>query len=63
MRSMQGDAACSAELERPAFGWIKTITGQDKTKFRGCDRVGWAFIFAAAAYDLVRLLKLMAASP
>src|SRR3954452_17568882 len=23
-----------------AFGWIKTIAGQDKTNFRGCDRVG-----------------------
>jgi transposase len=45
-----------------AFGWIKTIAGQDKTKFRGRDRVGWAFTFAAAAYDLVRLPKLMAAS-
>lgn len=46
-----------------AFGWIKTIAGQDKTKFRGRDRVGWAFTFAAAAYDLVRLPKLMAVSP
>ncbi|MBP2442712.1 IS5 family transposase [Rhizobium leguminosarum] len=45
-----------------AFGWIKTIAGQDKTKFRGRDRVGWAFTFAAAAYDLVRLPKLMAVS-
>jgi transposase len=44
-----------------AFGWIKTIAGQDKTKFRGRDRVGWAFTFAAAAYNLVRLPKLMAA--
>ena len=46
-----------------AFGCIKTIAGQDKTKFRGRDRVGWAFTFAAAAYDLVRLPKLMAAEP
>ncbi len=45
-----------------AFGWIKTVAGQDKTKFRGRDRVGWAFTFAAAAYNLVRLPKLMAAS-
>ncbi|AUX78930.1 transposase [Sinorhizobium fredii] len=45
-----------------AFGWIKTVAGQDKTKFRGLDRVGWAFTFAAAAYDLVRLPKLMAVS-
>lgn len=43
-----------------AFGWIKTVAGQDKTRFRGCDRVGWAFTFAAAAYNLVRLPKLMA---
>lgn len=44
-----------------AFGWIKTIAGQKKTRFRGCDRVGWAFTFAAAAYNLVRLPKLIAA--
>jgi IS5 family transposase len=44
------------------FGWIKTVAGQDKTKFRGCDRVGFAFTFAAAAYNLVRLPKLLAAA-
>ncbi len=44
-----------------AFGWIKTIAGQEKTKFRGRERVGWAFTFAAAAYNLTRLPKLMAA--
>jgi IS5 family transposase len=43
-----------------AFGWIKTIAGQEKTKFRGRKRVGWAFTFAAAAYNLARLPKLMA---
>ena len=43
-----------------AFGWIKTIAGQEKTKFRGRDRVGWAFTFSAAAYNLVRLPKLIA---
>jgi len=43
------------------FGWIKTIAGQEKTRFRGRDRVGWAFTFAAAAYNLVRLPRLMAA--
>ena len=25
-----------------AFGWIKTVAGQRKTRFRGLDRVGWA---------------------
>ncbi|MES0176960.1 IS5 family transposase [Mesorhizobium sp. M0006] len=43
-----------------AFGWIKVVAGQHKTRFRGRDRVGWAFTFAAAAYNLVRLPKLMA---
>jgi transposase len=43
-----------------AFGWIKTVAGQQKTKFRGVDRVGWAFSFAAAAYNLVRLPRLLA---
>ena len=44
------------------FGWIKMVAGQEKTKFRGCDRVGFAFTFAAAAYNLVRLPKLLAAA-
>jgi hypothetical protein len=46
------------------FGWIKTVATQEKTKFRGCDRVAVAFTFAtaAAAYNLVRLPKLLAAA-
>jgi hypothetical protein len=43
-----------------AFGWIKTVGGQEKTRFKGVDRVGWSFTFAAAAYNLVRLPKLIA---
>jgi IS5 family transposase len=46
-----------------AFGWIKTIAGQNKTSFRGLGRVGFAFTFAAAAYNLVRLPKLLAPGP
>ena len=42
-----------------AFGWMKTIGGQEKTKFRGRDRVAWAFTFTAAAYNLTRLPKLL----
>jgi transposase len=43
-----------------AFGWMKTVGGQEKTRFKGVGRVGWSFTFAAAAYNLVRLPKLMA---
>jgi IS5 family transposase len=47
-----------------AFGWIKTVAGLGKTRFRGLARVDLAFTFAAAAYNLVRLPKLLAgASP
>ena len=42
------------------FGWLKTVALQRKTKFRGPDRVGWMFTFAAAAYNLVRMRNLMA---
>jgi transposase len=52
---------CIRKRIEEAFGWIKTIAGQEKTKFRGRERVGWAFTFAAAAYNLTRLPKLMAA--
>lgn len=30
---------------KEAFGWIDTVAGQEKTGFRGRDRVGWAFTF------------------
>ena len=46
-----------------AFGWIKTVAGQGKTQFRGVERVGLAFTFAAAAYNLVRLPRLLASLP
>jgi transposase len=47
-----------------AFGWIKTVAGMRKTKLRGLDKVALAFAFTAAAYNLVRLPRLLAgASP
>jgi transposase len=42
-----------------AFGWIKSVAGLRQTKLRGLAKVDWAFTFAAAAYDLVRLPKLI----
>lgn len=44
------------------FGWLKTVGSYRKTRFKGRDRVGWAFTFAMAAYNLVRLPKLLQAS-
>lgn len=42
-----------------AFGWMKTVAGMRRPMLRGIDRVGWAFTFAAAAFNLVRLPKLL----
>ena len=42
-----------------AFGWIKTIAGLRRTKLRGLEKVDWSFTFAAAAYNLIRLPKLL----
>jgi transposase len=44
------------------FGWMKTIAGLKKTKYRGLDKVGWSFTMAAAAYNLIRLPKLICAA-
>jgi transposase len=44
-----------------AFGWIKTIGGLRKTRHRGRDKVRRAFTLTAAAYNLIRLPKLLGA--
>jgi transposase len=41
------------------FGWMKTVGLVRQTKLRGVERVGWMFAFAAAAYNLVRMRRLM----
>jgi Transposase domain (DUF772)/Transposase DDE domain len=45
------------------FAWVKIIAGQSKTRFRGLDRVRWHFTLATAAYNLIRLPKLLGAAP
>jgi hypothetical protein len=43
-----------------ANGWIKEIGGMAQTKLRGLQRVEWTFVLRTAAYDLVRLPRLLA---
>jgi transposase len=45
------------------FGWMKAGAGGRKARHRGLDRVGWQVTFTAAAYNLVRLPKLLGAGP
>jgi hypothetical protein len=42
-----------------AFGWIKEIALLRRARHRGKARVGWHFTLAAAAYNLIRLPKLL----
>jgi hypothetical protein len=41
------------------FGWAKAAAGLRKTRHRGLGRVGWQFTFTLAAYNLIRLPKLL----
>ncbi len=45
------------------FGWLKASAGLAKSKFRGTARVGAGFLLALAAYNLIRLPKLLEAPP
>jgi transposase len=44
-----------------SFAWIKEVGGLAQTRHRGLARVGWMFALTAAACNLVRLPKLLAA--
>jgi len=52
---------CRKRIEE-IFGWIKSSAGLAKVKLRGRDRVDAAFTLALAAYNLVRLPKLLVVS-
>lgn len=47
------------KLIEEAFGWAKTVAGLAKVKVRGLDRVRHQFTFAMAAYNLIRMPKLL----
>jgi transposase len=47
------------KLVEKVFGWLKSVAALRQTKFRGRRRVDWIFRFAAAAYNLVRMAKLV----
>ena len=47
-------------IEEP-FGWMKTVGVMRKTRHRGRSLVEWFFVLTAAAYNLIRIPKLLAA--
>ena len=56
---LRDEPACRPRIE-PAFGWLKTIAWIRKVKLRGLAKVDWLFVFASAAFNLRRLVTLMA---
>jgi transposase len=50
------------KLVEQGFGWMKTIGGLRKLRHRGGQLVGWVFTFTAAAYNIVRLRRLLDAT-
>jgi transposase len=52
---------CRKRIEE-VFGWIKTQAGLAKVKLRGCDKVEALFTFTVAAYNLIRIPRLLAAA-
>lgn len=42
------------------FGWMKTVGGFRRTRYRGLDRTGLAGYLVATAYNLVRMSRLLA---
>ena len=49
------------KLVEQGFGWMKTIGGLRKLRHRSGLLVGWIFTFTAAAYNIVRLRRLLVA--
>jgi transposase len=41
------------------FGWMKTVGGFRRTRYRGLDRTGLAGYLVATAYNLIRMAKLL----
>jgi hypothetical protein len=50
------------KLVEQAFGWMKTVGGVCKLRHRGGPLVTWIFTFTAAAYNIVRMRRLLAAT-
>src|SRR5260221_484971 len=48
-------------IEEP-FGWMKTVGMMRKTRHRGRPLVAWFFVLTAAAYNVIRIPKLLAAT-
>jgi Transposase DDE domain len=49
-------------LIEKVFGWLKPVAGLRKVKLRDLEKIQWLVQFAAAAYNLWRMLRLTRAT-
>jgi transposase len=54
---------CIRKRVEEVFGWTKAIAGLAQVKVRGLVKVSAAFLFGLAAYNLIRLPKLLDVAP
>jgi transposase len=54
---------CIRKRIEEIFGWVKSTGGLDQLKVRGIKKATTAFILGLAAYDLIRLPKLLEVPP
>jgi hypothetical protein len=47
-------------LIEKGFGWLKQTGPLRQVKLRGLEKVDWLFVFSCAAYNLIRLPRLIA---
>jgi transposase len=40
------------------FGWMKTVGGLRKLRYRGQRKVNWIFVFCSAAFNLIRMVNI-----
>lgn len=59
--ALSQSAAADKRVEE-IFGWLKTVGQMRQTRHRGREIVEWMFSLAVAAYNLVRIRNLMAAT-
>jgi hypothetical protein len=63
-RAIRGYAVsiCIRKRIEEAFGWAKMVAGLHKARHRGLPKINWQFTLAMAAYNLIRLPKLLRAA-
>jgi len=54
---------CIRKRIEEIFGWVKSTGGLDQLKVRGIEKAKTAFVLGLAAYDLIRLPKLLEEPP